>query len=74
MKESDMKILKLELNVHENTTSGKEVYVNLEHVASLRPYTYSSGNYTEITLVNGSKYQVKETIKDIFNNKKCMNL
>jgi uncharacterized protein YlzI (FlbEa/FlbD family) len=74
MKESDMKILKLSLNVHDATTSGKEVYINLEHIASLRPYTYSSGNYTEITLVNGEKFQVKETIKDIFNSKKCMNL
>ena len=69
-----MKILKLSLNVHEDTTSGKEVYINLEHVASLRPYTYSSGNYTEITMVSGEKFQVKETIKDIFNSKKCMNL
>lgn len=68
-----MKILKLELNVHENTTSGKEVYINLEHVVSIRPYTYPSGNYTEITLVNGSKYQVKETIKEI-NSKKCVSL
>ena len=74
MKESDMKILKLSLNVHDATTSGKEVYINLEHIASLRPYTYSSGNYTEITMVSGEKFQVKETIKDIFNNKKCMNL
>lgn len=69
-----MKILKLSLNVHDATTSGKEVYVNLEYVSTLRPYTYSSGNYTEITMVNGEKIQVKETIKDIFNNKKCMNL
>lgn len=73
MKESDMKILKLSLNVHDATTSGKDVYINLEYVSTLRPYTYSSGNYTEITMVNGEKFQVKETIKEI-NSKKCISL
>lgn len=68
-----MKILKLSLNVHDATTSGKEVYINLEYIASLRPCTFSSGNYTEITMVSGEKFQVKETIKEI-NSKKCISL
>lgn len=60
-----MKILKLSLNVHDATTSGKEVYINPEHIVSIRPYAYSSGNYTEITIVSGEKFQVKETIEEI---------
>lgn len=73
MKESEMNTLKLSLNVHDATTSGKEVYINLEYVVSLRPYTFSSGNYTEVTMINGEKFQVKETVKQI-NNKKSINL
>jgi uncharacterized protein YlzI (FlbEa/FlbD family) len=60
-----MKILKLSLNVHDATTSGKEVYINPEHIVSIRPYTYSSGNYIEITLVSGEKFQVKDTVEEI---------
>lgn len=69
-----MKLIKLSLNVHDATTSGKEVYLNLEYVASIRPYTFSSGNYTEITMVNGEKFQVKETVSDIYNSKKSISL
>jgi uncharacterized protein YlzI (FlbEa/FlbD family) len=65
MKENNMKILKLSLNVHDATTSGKEVYINPEHIVSIRPYTYSSGNYIEITLVSGEKFQVKDTVEEI---------
>ena len=65
MKENNMKILKLSLKVHDATTSGKEVYINPEHIVSIRPYTYSSGNYTEITVVSGEKFHVKETIEEI---------
>jgi len=68
-----MKLLKLSLNVHDNTTSGKEIYLNPDHIASLRPYTFSSGNYTEISMISGEKFQVKETIKEI-NSKKCVSL
>jgi uncharacterized protein YlzI (FlbEa/FlbD family) len=60
-----MKVLKLSLNVHDATTSGKEVYLNPEHIASIRPYTFSSGNYTEIGMVNGEKFQVKENFDEI---------
>jgi hypothetical protein len=69
-----MKLIKLSLNVHDATTSGKEVYLNPEHIASIRPYTFSSGNYTEIAMVSGEKFQVKETMKEIekMGNKKWM--
>ena len=60
-----MKIMKLSLNVHDNTTSGKEIYLNSDHIVSLRPYTFSSGNYTEISMINGEKFQVKETFNEI---------
>lgn len=60
-----MKILKLSLNVHTATTSGKEVYLNDEHIVSIRPYIFSSGNYTEIGMVNGEKFQVKDTVEEI---------
>jgi uncharacterized protein YlzI (FlbEa/FlbD family) len=60
-----MKIMKLSLNVHDNTTSGKEIYLNPDHIVSLRPYTFSSGNYTEISMINGEKFQVKETFNEI---------
>jgi uncharacterized protein YlzI (FlbEa/FlbD family) len=60
-----MKIIKLSLNVHDATTSGKLVYINPEHIVSIRPYTFSSGNYTEVGMVNGEKFQVKETFDEI---------
>jgi len=69
-----MKLIKLSLNVHDATTSGKEVYLNPEHIVSIRPYAFSSGNYTEITMVSGEKFHVKETMKEIekMGNKKWM--
>ena len=60
-----MKVIKLSLNVHDATTSGKHVLLNSEHIVSIRPWTFSSGNYTEIAMISGEKFQVKETIKDI---------
>lgn len=60
-----MKILKLSLNVHDATTSGKEVFLNPEHIVSIRPYTFPSGNYTEIGMANGEKFHVKETFDEI---------
>ena len=60
-----MKLLKLSLNVHDATTSGKQILLNSDHIVSVRPWIYSSGNYTEIAMISGEKFQVKETIKDI---------
>jgi uncharacterized protein YlzI (FlbEa/FlbD family) len=60
-----MKSLKLSLNVHDATTSGKQVILNPDHIVSIRPWIYSSGSYTEISMTNGEKFQVKDTIKDI---------
>ncbi len=60
-----MKLIKLSLNVHDATTSGKEVYLTLNQIVSIRPYNFSSGNYTEITMINGEKFHVKETVKQI---------
>ena len=60
-----MKLLKLSLNVHDATTSGKEVFLNSEHIVSVRPYIFSSGNYTEIGTISGEKFQVKETVEEI---------
>jgi hypothetical protein len=60
-----MKLLRLSLNVHENTSSGKEVIINSEYIVSMRERHYTSGNYTEIAMVNNQQFHVKETIRQI---------
>lgn len=70
-----MKLLRLSLNVHENTSSGKEVLINPEYIVSMREWHYTSGNYTEIAMLNKQQFHVKESIKqinEIMGNKKWM--
>jgi len=60
-----MKLLKLTLDVHENTSSGKEVLINPEYIVSMREWHYTSSNYTEISMVSTQAFHVKENIKQI---------
>jgi uncharacterized protein YlzI (FlbEa/FlbD family) len=60
-----MKLLKLSLNVHENITTGKEIVINPEYIVSIREWIYTSGNYSEISMINGDKINVNETVKQI---------
>jgi hypothetical protein len=59
-----MKLLKLTLDVHDATTSGKEVFVRPEYIVSMREWHYKTA-YTEIAMVNGDKFHVTETAKQI---------
>ena len=59
-----MTLVKLNLIAHPSSKN-TVIYVEADYIVSVQEFTFPSGDFTSITLVNGDKHDVKESYEQI---------